>query len=177
MCRLLCWIKIRICLSMQRSYSNLHEHRWRIHMWCRYSLWWSSFPCFCSRLVPFKGSRDLKPYSGQDPVCFDVNSKSGSVLDLFSDNTSSLEINALFKVFSHRCTLVQLWKTQNRSISAKKSIIYFVKNVHGDKKQFIKAIGFTSPQGIQIAITPFNVEVYEDGNLKHIYEIDQQGEL
>ena len=50
-----------------------------------------------------------------------------------------------------------------------------LKNVHGDKKQFIKAIGFTSPQGIQIAVTPFNVEVYEDGNLKHIYEIDQQG--
>ena len=40
----------------------------------------------------------FRQYLGQDPVCFDVNSKSGSVLDLFSDNTSSLEINALFKV-------------------------------------------------------------------------------
>lgn len=80
---------------------------------------------------------------GQDPVCFDVNAKSGTVLDLFSDDYSSLEINALFK------------------------------NVHGDKKQFIKAIGFTSPKGIQLAVTPFNVEIYEDGLLKHIYEIDQ----
>ena len=54
-------------------------------------------------------------------------------------------------------------------------ILHFIQSVHGNKKQFIKAIGFTSPQGIQLAITPFNVEVYEDGKLKHIYEIDQKG--
>ena len=35
---------------------------------------------------------------GEDAVCFDVNANNGAILDLFSDNESSLQVNAQFKV-------------------------------------------------------------------------------
>lgn len=81
---------------------------------------------------------------GEDAVCFDVNTASGAILDLFGDDESSLQVNAQFK------------------------------NVHGDKKQFIKAIGFTSPRGLQLAVSPFFVEVYNDGELYNRFNITER---
>lgn len=81
---------------------------------------------------------------GEDAVCFDVNANNGAILDLFSDNESSLQVNAQFK------------------------------NVHGDKKQFIKAIGFTSPRGVQVSVSPFFVEVFDDGQLYNRFNITER---
>jgi len=81
---------------------------------------------------------------GEDAVCFDVNTKNGAILDLFGDDESSLQVNAQFK------------------------------NVHGDKKQFIKAIGFTSPRGLQLSVSPFFVEVYNDGELYNRFNITER---
>jgi hypothetical protein len=75
------------------------------------------------------------------PVCFDVDTPSGAIVDLFSDAQTALEINAQFK------------------------------NVHNGKKQFIKAIGFTSQKGLQLAVTPTMVEVYENGKKFITYNI------
>lgn len=46
-----------------------------------------------------------------------------------------------------------------------------VQNVHNGKKQFIKAIGFTSRKGLQVAVTPTTVEVYENGKEFITYNI------
>ena len=97
---------------------------------------------------------------GEDAVCFDVNANNGAILDLFSDNESGLQVNAQFKVslvFFIACSSLTLFQ-----------------NVHGDKKQFIKAIGFTSPRGVQVSVSPFFVEVFEDGQLYNRFNITER---
>jgi len=81
---------------------------------------------------------------GEDPVCFDLDTPSGAIIDLYSDAKTSLEVNAMFK------------------------------NVHNGKKQFIKAIGFTSAKGLQVAVTPTSVEVYENGEEFKVYNIETE---
>ena len=44
--------------------------------------------------------------------------------------------------------------------------------MHNGKKQFIKAIGFTSNEGLQIAVTPTTVEVYENGKPFITYDLE-----
>jgi len=79
---------------------------------------------------------------GQEPVCFDLDTPSGSIVDLYSDAQTALEVNAQFK------------------------------NVHNGKKQFIKAIGFTSNEGLQLAVTPTTVEIYENGKPFITYDLE-----
>jgi len=72
---------------------------------------------------------------GETPVCLDVSAVSGSIIDLISDASSNLELNGLFK------------------------------NVQKGKKQFLTAIGYTSPKGTQMALTRETLEIYENGKL------------
>ena len=72
---------------------------------------------------------------GQEPICFDVDTKSENIISLIADGSGALEVNAQFK------------------------------NVNNARKQFIKTIGFTSPEGVQLMMTPDTLEVYEKGIL------------
>ena len=72
---------------------------------------------------------------GEEPICFDVDTKSENILSLIADGSGALEVNAQFK------------------------------NVNNARKQFIKTIGFTSPEGVQLMMSTEQVEVYEKGAL------------
>jgi hypothetical protein len=78
---------------------------------------------------------------GQDPICFDVDTDSENILALFADGASALEINAQFK------------------------------NVEQARKQFIRVIGFTSPDGFQMIFDTEKIEIYDKGSLRKSFNI------
>ncbi|CAG5110171.1 Oidioi.mRNA.OKI2018_I69.chr2.g4598.t1.cds [Oikopleura dioica] len=90
---------------------------------------------YCSSMAGYGDPHFRVTSPGETPVCLDVNAVSGSIIDLISDASSNLELNGLFK------------------------------NVQKGKKQFLTAIGYTSPQGTQMALTRDTLEVYENGKL------------
>ena len=107
---------------------------------------------------------------GEDPICFDVDTESENILALFADGSSALEINAQFKVRLTAGHISTIRVTNGLILE----ILLLFQNVNGGLKQFMKVIGFTSPDGVQIMMTDKSLEVYDKGVVRSTFNITSE---
>ena len=123
-------------------------------MWYWYSLWWSSFPRYCSRsrarLFWPRHALGLNSW----PL-FRCSDRSWSQCSVQGKKYNKHWISRLISSFWSLISLPQIFQ-----------------NVHNGKKQFIKTIGFTSNEGLQLAVTPTTVEIYENGKPFITYDLE-----